>query len=139
MTLTPSWRDLAHFLYGQGFWYADPLKEIEGLTEEQLYWVPDTHSFCILWHVGHIAHREREHIGRFLQGLSGEIRPPQYEVFDTEWRSPEEVRRSVGSVEEVLGWVREVREKSHAYIDSLTDDAFSQVPPTSEGSLSVGH
>lgn len=133
------WRGLAHFMYGRGFWYADPLKEIEGLTEEQLYSVPDPNSFCILWHVGHIGHRERLHVGRFLQGLSGEIIPLQYEVFGTEWRSPDEVRRSAGSLEGVLAWVRDVREKSHEYIDSLGDDDFSTVPPTSEDGLSVAH
>jgi len=40
------WKDVAHFLYGlyetmkldeeRGFWYADPLREIKGLTDEQL-------------------------------------------------------------------------------------------------------
>jgi hypothetical protein len=32
------WKELAHFLYGKGFWYADPIREIKGLTEEQLFW-----------------------------------------------------------------------------------------------------
>ena len=31
-----SWKEVAHFLYGRGFWYADPLREIRGLTPEQL-------------------------------------------------------------------------------------------------------
>jgi len=133
------WRDLAHFMYGRGFWYADPLKEIEGLTEEQLYWVPDVNSFCILWHVGHIAHRERVHIGIFLQGLRGDIIPAQYDAFGTKWCSPQQVRQSVGPVEEVLAWVRDVRQKSHAYIDSLSDGDLFRVLPTSEGGLSVAH
>lgn len=61
------WKEIAHFLYGWDFWYAhaDPFREIGGLTEEQLYGVPAPNSLCILWHVGHIAHRERLHIGRF--------------------------------------------------------------------------
>ena len=67
------WKDLAHFLYGRGFWYADPLREIDGLTEEHLFWVPDPKSLCILWHVGHIAHRELVHIGQFLQGLGDDL------------------------------------------------------------------
>jgi len=133
------WQDLAHFLYGRGFWYSNPLREIEGLSEEQLYWVPDPNSFCILWHVGHIAHRERLHIGRFLQGLSGEILLPRYEVFGDVWRSPEQVREAVGSMEEVLAWAHEVREESHEYIDSLSDDDFARVSPISEFGLSVAH
>jgi hypothetical protein len=92
------WNKLAHFLYSPEFWYADPLREVDGLTKEQLYWVPDPKNLCALWHVGHVAHRERLHIGRFLQGLEGEIIPPQYEVFGPEWHSIGEVRESIDSV-----------------------------------------
>jgi len=138
------WRDVAHFMYGdvradRGFWYSHRLFEIDGLTDEQLFWVPDPNSLCILWHVGHIAHRERTHVGRFLQGLQGTIIPPQYEVFGTEWCSAEKVRQSVGPVQDVLAWVREVREESLEYIASLTDDDFHAVPPTTEDGLSVAH
>jgi hypothetical protein len=133
------WKDIAHFLYGRGFWYADPLREIDGLTEEQLFWVPHPNSLSILWHVGHISHRERTHIGRFLQGLKETIIPPQYQVFGTDWCSTDEVRQSVGSAQNVLAWVHQVREKSHEYIASLTDDDFHAIPPTSEEGLSVAH
>ena len=56
------WKALADFMYGDvrtdtGFWYSRPVWKIDGLTEEQLFWVPDPKSLCILWHVGHIAHR----------------------------------------------------------------------------------
>lgn len=133
------WNKVAHFMYGRGFWYANPLAEIEGLTEDQLYWVPDPNSLCILWHVGHIAHRERVHIGRFLQELTGKLIPPEYDVFGPDWCSVEQVRQSVGNVQDVFAWVRDVREKSHELIDSLSGDAFHRVPATSEGELSVAH
>jgi hypothetical protein len=132
-------KDLAHFLYGQGFWYADPFREIKGLPEDQLYWVPDPNSLCIIWHVGHIAHRELVHLGIFLQGLDESIIPSRFEVFGPEWSSVEKVRQSVDSVNSVLEWVREVRENSHKYISSLTDDDFHSIPPSSEDSLSVAH
>ena len=133
------WNDIARFLYGPEFWYADPLREIRGLTDEQLFWVPSPKSLCALWHVGHIAHRERLHIGVFLQGLRGDIIPPQYEVFGPEWHSVDDVRQSVESVESVLDWVRDVRQKSRDYITSLGEDEFHAVPPTSESGLSVAH
>ena len=60
------WNELAHFLYGRGFWYADPIGEIRGLTADQLLWVPNPNGMCLLWQVGHIAHRERLHFGVFL-------------------------------------------------------------------------
>lgn len=133
------WNDIAHFIYGQGFWYANPLREIDGLTDEQLFWVPGPKSLCALWQVGHIAHRERLHIGRFLQGIEGEIIPPRYEVFGAEWRSVDDVRNSIESVSGVLDWVRDVRQKSHDYITSLSEDDFHTVPPTSGDKLSVAH
>ena len=84
------WKDLAHFLYGRGFWYVDPIKEIHGLTEEQLYWVPNPNALCMLWHVGHVAHREQYHLGVFLQGhYKATIIPSQFEyfLFDVKLRS----------------------------------------------------
>ena len=133
------WHELAHFLYDRGFWYADPLKEIDGLSEEQLLWVPDPNALCILWQVGHIAHREGEHIGRFLEGLKGELRPPAFEAFGTDWRSVDDLVASIDSVDSVLEWVRKVRKQSHEYIDTLTDADFHAIPPTSAGDLSVAH
>lgn len=133
------WKDLAHFLYGRGFWYANPDGEIDGLSEEQLFWIPDPNSLCILWHVGHIAHRERSHIGIFLQGLESSIIPAEFDVFGAEWSSVEEVRQSIDSVESVFAWVREVRRESHEYITSLKDEDFHSVPPTSAEGLSVAH
>ena len=101
------WKEVANFMYGdvlkdRGFWYSRPLFEIDGLTEEQLFWVPNPKSLCILWQVGHIAHRERTHVGRFLQGLQGTIIPPQYDIFGTEWCSAEKLRLSIGNVQDVL-------------------------------------
>jgi hypothetical protein len=139
------WKDLAQWIYGdvrsgRGFWYSHQVVEIDGLTDEQLFWVPNPKSLCILWHVGHIAHRERTHIGVFLQGLNPrEIIPPQYEVFGTEWSSTKKLRRTVKSTKDVVTWVHDVREESLEYINSLNDDDFDKVTPTSESGLSVGH
>ncbi|MCJ7725518.1 MAG: ATP-dependent 6-phosphofructokinase, partial [Acidimicrobiia bacterium] len=66
-------RKLAQFMFGHegGFWYAHPLGEIEGLSDDQLFAVPGEGALCILWQVGHIAHRERVHMTRICQGLLG--------------------------------------------------------------------
>ncbi len=138
------WKDLALWMFGdvrkrEGFWYSHQLYEIDGLTEDQLFWVPRTTGLCILWHVGHIAHRERLHIGRFLQGLTGTIVPPPYEIFGAEWCSIEALRQSIGSVTEVLAWVQDVRKSSRDFIASLTAEDFQAVLPTSELDLSVGY
>jgi hypothetical protein len=131
--------ELTHFLYGKGFWYADPLREIKGLLNEQLFWIPDKNSLPIIWQVGHIAHRERYHIGYFLKGEEGELIPERYNVFGTEWYPVEHLRKRVGPVEDVFAWVTDVREKTHAYIDTLSPHDFHRVPDTSGDHLSVAH
>jgi len=133
------WKEITHFLYGKGFWYADPLREIQDLTEEQLFWIPGSKSLPIIWHVGHIAHRERFHIGRFLQNLEGTIIPPQYEVFGPDWRSSEDIRKPIGSIQNVFNWMCDVRDESHKYIASLNEDDFHTIPTTSEDGLSIAH
>ena len=133
------WNDVSHFLFGRGFWYANPINEIQGLTEEQLFWVPSSNSLCILWQVGHIAHRERIHIGQFLQGIKNNLIPPQYEVFGPEWCSREKLQKSIKSVQDVLSWVKTVRQSSHDYIESLKDEDYHSVPQTSEENLNVAN
>ena len=139
-----TWNELAHWMYadvktGRGFWYAHPLHAVHGLSEEQLYWVPDANALCMLWHVGHIAHRERLHIGRFLQGIEADLIPPQYEVFGAEWRSVDEVRGAVTSIEALFEWVRQVREASVAYVLGLGDDDWHQVVSEPDIDLTVAH
>ena len=141
-----TWTDVAQFLYGDvksedGFWYAHPLKEIEGLTDDQLFWVPDPKSLCMLWHVGHVAHRESTHISSILQAPQGTPVPPEFEVFGTEWCSPEQVRASAGRVTDVFAWIEQVRRHSRAYIASLSDEDYLRVLPSSDFGmgLSVAH
>jgi hypothetical protein len=133
------WNDVVLFMYGPEFWYGDPLREIDGLSDEQLFWIPNPKSLCTLWHVGHIANRERFHMGRFIEGIQGEIIPPQFEVFGAEWRSVDDIRDSIESVSSVLNWVRDVRRKSLSDIESLSEDDFQTVPPKSEYGLSAAH
>lgn len=138
------WTDLARFMYGdvntrEGFWYSHALREVDGLPEEKLLWIPDPNSLCMLWHIGHIAHRERTHIGVFLQSLEPTIIPEKFDVFGPEWSSVETVRESIGSVKEVFDWVKSVREESRLYVASLSDADFASVPQTSDGQLSVAH
>lgn len=138
------WNDLAYWLYGdvtmdRGFWYSHPLYEINGLTEEQLFWVPDERNLCMLWHVGHIAHRERVHIGKFLQGVAQDLIPPQYEVFGPDWSSVESIQESIDSVAGVLQWVRQVRDESTKFVQSVPDDDWHKEPASFEAGLTIAH
>ena len=134
------WNELAHFLYGRGFWYADPVREAHGLTEPHLLWVPNPKSLCILWEVGHIAHRERIHVGGFLEGLPLEgLIPPGYDVFGPDWCSVADMRAAIASPQAVLDWVRSVRDRSHRFISSLSDSDFHKPAAHSDEPLSVAH
>jgi len=138
------WKEIMTFLYGdvlanRGFWYSHPLHEVEGLTEAQLFWTPDPHSLCALWHVGHIAQRERFHIGMFLEGLPEPVTPAQFDVFGSEWASVDQVRQSIPSVQAVLDWVCEVRTASLVYIASLKEEDLLTVPIFSECGFSIAH
>ena len=132
-------KPLLHFLYGKGFWYANPLLEIKDLTEQQLLWTPNPNSLCILWQVGHIAHREQYHIGVFLKGEQSDIIPEQYRVFGPEWASVEAITSSIDTIENVFRWVTEVREESHRFISSLRSEDLTKVPPTAGDQLSIAH
>jgi hypothetical protein len=132
-------RDVAEFLYSGEFWYGDPLREVDGLTEKQLLWAPAPKALCALWHVGHIAHRERTHIGGFLQGLQGELVPQRYCAFGPDWWPADTLRDMVGPVGDVLAWVREVRDDSRRYIESLDPPDLGDAPATADAGLTVGH
>ena len=93
----------------------------------------------MLWHVGHIAHRERLHIGKFLQGVDRGLIPPQYEVFGPDWCSVETVQESIDSVTSVLQWVQEVRDESTKFVQSLPDDDWHKGPASSEADLTIAH
>jgi len=137
-------KDLALWMYGDartsgGFWYSHEIGETVGLTEEQLFWVPHPNSLCILWHIGHIAHRERVHFNKFIQGHDNVDIPQGYNVFGTKWCSTETLRQSIDSIKNVFTWAARVREDSQNYIKGLQDKHFSIVTSTSESNLSIGH
>lgn len=139
------WNTAFHWAFGRGFWYTDPVKEVEGLSDEQLLWMPTPKSLCVLWHLGHIAHRERYHIGWLLQGQRRDLIPPKFDVFGPDWVSIDTVKNAIECGQEVKIWAQKVRATSHEYIASLTEKDFHKVPPTSENTVAqvlmqtVGH
>jgi hypothetical protein len=136
------WKTLTQFMYGdasthRGFWYSHTLCEIEGLNEEQLMWTPHPKGLCILWQAGHIACRERLHIGVFLQGLPESILLPEFNIFGSDWVSVDEMRSAMSSVKNVLDYVCMARKESCRYIESLSEADLVKIPLTAEGSYSI--
>ncbi len=124
---------------GEGFWYSHYLRLIDGLSEDQLFWIPDPKKLPIIWHIGHIAHRERTHIGKIIQKIKATIIPPEYEIFATDWCPVYEIRKSIHSVKNVLNWVAQVRYESQKYIYSLKNKDFYSLVETGEDLLNVAH
>ncbi|MCR4440442.1 MAG: DinB family protein [bacterium] len=133
------WKEVLLFMYGRGSWYGDPLAEVEGLTEDQLFWVPADNCLPIIWHVGHIAHRERVHIGKFLQALPEPVVPPAFRVFGGEWTGIEQIKSALSSVQELFAWVRQVRQESISYISGLGEEDFHSAAPTLQDEMTVAH
>lgn len=131
------WKEVAHYIYGE-FWYADPIAEIEGLTQEQLLWQPQSNVHCILWNLGHIAHREHVHFCGGVSGGTDEVIPPEFEIFNAP-HTPDELIRSVGSVEKVVEWVRDVRRGTHAIIEALNEETIHATPPKPFHGLRASH
>ncbi|MFX0166593.1 MAG: DinB family protein [Candidatus Hodarchaeota archaeon] len=140
----PELKKVALWMFGnvktrEGFWYSHYISLIDGLSDEQLFWIPDPKKLPIIWHIGHIAHRERTHIGRIIQKIEGPIIPPEYEIFGTDWWRIEEIRKSIDSVQNVIKWATEVRHESQKFISSLNSEEFYSVVETGEDVKNVAH
>lgn len=123
----------------EGFWYSHYIHNIDDLSEDQLFWVPDPKKLPIIWHVGHIAHRESSHIKGIIQRTKHGFIPPGYEIFGTDWWPVDEIRKSIDSKENVIKWAAKVRIESQNFISSLTEEDFYSVIDTADGKLSVAH
>lgn len=82
------------------------------------------------WIFGHIAVTERKHVGYFLEGVD-DI-PARYHLFHTGARwAEDEVRKAFDTKDELIGYWREVREKTVRYLQSIRDEDLRR-PPESE-------
>lgn len=144
----PDWRQLSDeeinefsqgdYLYGRGNWFNDPLKKIEGLSEEELFKLPFPQARCILWHVGHIAYQERYYLNTCLNGHKVKA-PEKYRVFAKENISVEEIRQSIDSVKNVFEWIRETSQQREEYFTTIDSQKLLSVPSTSKEGLSIAH
>lgn len=124
----------------EGFWYSHYLKLIDGLSDKDLFWIPDPKQLPIIWHVGHIAHRETSHIRYIIQKHKKNIIPLGYEIFGTDWWPVGEIRKSIDSSGNVIKWATKVRKESQDFISSLKDEDFYTIIETEGHDLmSVAH
>ena len=124
--------DAFHWAFGRGFWYADPLAEMKGLSEEQLYWSPAPDIQCVLWHVGHIGHRECFHIQCMLKGRDEEEEfPDKWGIFFDCPYEAVRFRDTFPEPSEITDWLKSVRARSHEFISELKPSDYNFVPTSS--------
>jgi hypothetical protein len=124
--------DAFHWAFGRGFWYADPLAEVKGLSVAQLYWSPAPDIQCALWHVGHIGHRECFHIQCMLKGRDekGEFPDKWRGFFDCPYEAVR-FRETFPDPSEITRWVKSIRARTHEFISELKATDYSCVPVSS--------
>jgi hypothetical protein len=124
--------DAFHWAFGRGFWYADPVAEMKSLSEEQLYWSPAPDIQCVLWHVGHIGHREDFHIQCLLKGRDEkEVFPDKWGIFSDCPYEAVPFRNTFPEPGEITNWMRSVRARSHEFISGLKSTDYNSVPRSS--------
>jgi hypothetical protein len=73
-----------------------------------------------------------------LQGQPPETVPfGHFFGLDDPWLPGEQLLQSVGSIDAVRDWAREVRQRSHDFIASLSEEDFHRVPDTSSEGNSI--
>ena len=80
------------------------------------------------WIFGHIVTTERAHIGGFAQGL-WDI-PQEYRILDSCASVPTEkdLMDCIGSKGEIIAYWDSVREQTHEYLATLSDEEMSGLP-----------
>ncbi|MHA2281805.1 MAG: DinB family protein [Promethearchaeota archaeon] len=137
-------KEVALWMFGdvktpEGFWYSHYIHLIDGLSEEQLFWIPDPKKLPIIWHIGHIAHRESTHFKNIIRRMKDKIIPQGYEIFGADWWPLDEIRKSIDSVQNVIKWATKVRNESQKFISSLKDKEFYSIIDSGDEELSVAH
>jgi hypothetical protein len=96
--------------------------------------IPD-HAICVrprpninapAWIFGHIVMTERCHVGGVLQGVSDW--PEEFNVFRAPKPAEEQIRAAFKSKASLVDYWREVRAKTEAYLDRITDADLKEVP-----------
>ena len=126
------------FMYGDRFWYSDPLKAVADVGADDLYWTPPPGVKCILWHLGHIAHKEEVHIGVFLETPQRKRVHPELDELFMHGTGADTMKETVPDPELVFAWMKHVRAETRRFIGGLTPDGFDRVPPASHGGLNIG-
>jgi len=79
------------------------------------------------WVFAHIAVTERKHVGLCLEGID-DI-PKHLRIFHTGKKPTEDaIRQALESKDALISYWHEVRAKTHAYLDRVTDADLKEIP-----------
>ena len=104
------------------------IKDFMAIPENRLAWRPAAKTRSAAQIFTHIIVTEQTHIRRFVQGI---VDPRKYENIRSlvnDDPTEEQVLTAIGSREELIAFWHEVREQTHAYLDSITDEDLKEVP-----------
>lgn len=120
------WNELVGFLYGQGFWYATSKNHLKGLSNDDLYKTIADNTFPIIWHIGHITHREKYHFDVIIKGNKHNPIPKEFEMFGTDWIPASKINTGAVKSEVVISWADMVRKESFEFMRNLSEDDFKK-------------
>jgi len=105
------------------------IRDFSAIPQDRLTWRPAAMTRCAAHIFGHMAVKERVHIGGFLAGVR-DI-PDKYSVFHSLTHcdpTEKQVLDAMGSRKELIAYWNQVRAQTHAYLDSITDAILKEVP-----------
>ena len=104
----------------------------ESIPDEALCVRPRPNINAPAWIFGHIAVTERKHVGMVLEGVD-DI-PEAYRIFHCARRpTDDEIAGAVQSKQALIDYWRDVRVKTEAYLDRITDADLKEVPGDETG------
>ncbi|MEI7833654.1 MAG: DinB family protein, partial [bacterium] len=105
------------------------IKDFLAIPEDRLTWRPAAKTRSAAHIFAHIIITEQQHISGFLQGIA-DIPEKFTGIRSLTHNDPteEQTLTAIGSREELIAFWHEVREQTHAYLDSITDEDLKEVP-----------
>jgi hypothetical protein len=91
---------------------------VEGLDHSQVMWRPHSDSSAIAWHLGHQA-AVNHYMVRNLTAAEASFNPKFDAVFDS--ATPEPMRGSLPTLEEILGYRRSIATSTRAVVERIAD------------------
>ncbi len=107
------------------------IRKFELVPDDRIWVRPRPNINAPGWIFAHVAVTEREHVGAYLQGID-DVPPDWRRIFRIHRPPTDEELQAVAAPRPVfISYWQEVRQKTHEYLDSITDEDLLKVPEKS--------